>query len=253
LKLCWLADVSPTPNPDQQVMTAVQRAYDQYGQQASDWIARFTRQGGTVHCYSGCLHCCNLPVRVSLIEALLTASALSPSQMASMQRRATEIIKNAQSASSWDTYFQRHRERIGYCPLLDQTTGSCTAYEVRPARCRDTYSALSSHYCTVGTLEHLSRAERTQYKREVKANPATDGISHYIAPLEDLGEAIWEVASRTMRSEWGVEVWGDFWVLTALTQDAAFMTAVRAGQAGRATKRAKTMDLWHIEIVQIGA
>ncbi len=235
------------------MMTAVQRAYDRYGQQASDWIARFTRQGGTVHCHSGCLHCCNLPVRVSLIEALLTASALSLSQMASMQLRATEVIENAQSASSWDAYFQRHRERIGYCPLLDQTTGACTAYEVRPARCRDTYSALSSHYCTVGTLEHLSRAERTQYKREVKANPATDGISHYIAPLEDFGEAIWDVASRTMRSGWGVEVWGDFWVLTALTQDAAFMSAVRTGQVARAIKRAKTLGLWHVEIVQIEA
>jgi Fe-S-cluster containining protein len=235
------------------MMTAVQRAYDRYGQQASGWIARFTRQGGTVHCRSGCVHCCNFPVRVSLIEALLTASALSRSQMASMQLRATEVIENARTATSWDAYFQRHREQIGYCPLLDQTTGACTAYEVRPARCRDTFSALSSQYCQVGTLEHLNRAERSEYNRQVKANPATDGLSHYIAPLEDLGEEIWQVASRTMRSEWGVEVWGDFWVLTALTQDTAFMNAIRAGQVGRAIKRAKAMGLWHIEIVQIEA
>jgi Fe-S-cluster containining protein len=235
------------------MLTAVQRAYDRYGQKASNWIARFTRQGGTVHCHSGCFHCCNLPVRVSLVEALLTASALTPDQLAAMRQRASEVIKNARSASSWDAYFQRHRERIGYCPLLDQTTGACTAYDVRPARCRDTYSALSSHYCTVGTLEHLSRAERSEYTREVKANPATDGISHYIAPLEDLGEAIWEVASRAMRQEWSLEVWGDFWVLTALTQDAGFMTAARAGQVARATKRAKTLGLWHVEIVQIEA
>jgi hypothetical protein len=110
---------------------------------------------------------------------------------------------------------------------------------------------MSPEYCRVGTLEGMNRKERAQYKREVKANPATDGLSHYIAPLEDLGEAIWDVASRTMREEWGLEIWGDFWVLTALTQDAAFMAAVRAGQVAQARKRAKALELWHIEIVQI--
>lgn len=232
-------------------MTAIVRAYARYSQQSSDWIDRYTRQGGTVHCGAGCAHCCNFPVRVSLVEALVTASQLAAAQMESMKTRAAEVIENARAASSWDDYFQRHRQRIGYCPLLDQSTGTCTAYEVRPARCRDTFSAMSADYCQVGTLEGMNRFERAQYKREVKANPATDGLSHYIAPLEDLGEAIWDVASRAMRQEWGLEVWGDFWVLTALTQDAAFMAAVRAGQVAQARKRAKALELWHIEIVQI--
>jgi Fe-S-cluster containining protein len=239
-------------NPDQHSLATLSRAYERYGLQASDWIEEFTQQGGTVHCKSGCLHCCNLPIRVSLLEALLTVSQLSDLQLEAMQIRAREILENARVASSWDDYFLSHRQKIGYCPLLDQTTGACTAYEVRPGRCRDTYSAMNAHFCTVGTLENLNRRERSDYNREVIANPVTDGVTHYIAPLEDLGTNIWEVASDAMRSSWGFEIWGDFWVLTALTQDDAFMDFVRAGQVKQARKRAKTVGLFNIEILEIG-
>ncbi|MGY2894084.1 YkgJ family cysteine cluster protein [Deinococcus sp. UYEF24] len=244
----------PSPNfsSDQPMMDAVARAYAAYGQKAGRWIDGFTRQGGTVHCKSGCVHCCDFPVRCSLAEALLTASALTPEQLSAMQRRAAEVIANARTANGWDDYFQRHRREIGYCPLLSRETGACTAYEVRPTRCRDTFSALSADYCRVGTLENLNRREKAEYTREVRANPATDGLSHYIAPLEDLSEPIWDTAARVMRREWGLEVWGDFWVLTTLTQDGAFMAAVRTGQAAKATKRAKVLGLWNAEIVEIG-
>lgn len=239
-------------HPDQESLLALTRAYERYGLQAGDWIEEFTQNGGTVFCKSGCLHCCNLPIRVSLLEALLTASQLSASQLESMQTRAREVLENASNATSWDDYFLSHRQKIGYCPLLDQTTGACTAYEVRPGRCRDTYSAMNAHFCTAGTLEHLNRRERLDYNRQVETNPVTDGVTHYVAPLEDLGVNIWEVASDTMRSGWGFEIWGDFWVLTALTQDDAFMDSVRAGQVKQARKRAKTIGLWNIEILEIG-
>jgi Fe-S-cluster containining protein len=238
---------------DQRAINAIQRAYVRYERQSSTWMNRYTRQGGTVFCGAGCFHCCNLPVRVSLLEAILTASALSETQLETVRLHAARVMKNARSATSWDTYFQRHRETVGCCPLLDQTAGTCTAYDVRPARCRDTFSAMHANYCKVGTLERMNRQERARYNREVEANPVTDGLTHYIAPLEDLGEAIWDVASRTMRQEWGLEVWGDFWVLTTLTQDAAFMAVVRAGQVAGARKRARALGLWHVEIVQIEA
>ncbi len=234
------------------MLAAMARAYAAYGQKAGRWIAHFTRQGGAVHCHSGCFHCCDFPVRCSLAEALLTASALSREQLSAMKVRAFEVIANAHTAHGWDDYFQQHRREIGYCPLLDRQTGACTAYEVRPTRCRDTFSALSADYCRVGTLENLNRHQKAEYAREVRANPATDGLSHYVAKLEDLSGPIWDTAARVMHSAWGLEVWGDFWVLTTLTQDAAFMAAVRGGQAAKAVKRAKVLGLWNAEIVEIG-
>jgi Fe-S-cluster containining protein len=242
----------PGYSPDQPLLLAVAAAYARYQQQASRWIERFSRQGGTVHCQAGCVHCCNFPVRVSLAEALLTASALTPLQLQAMRLRAIVVVENANTASDWEHYSQRHRQQIGYCPLLDQASGACTAYEVRPARCRDTFSALSSHYCQVNTLERLSRAEQAHYARQVRANPATDGLSHYIAPLEDMGEMIWQVAGQAMRAAWGLEVWGDFWLLTTLGQDPAFMRAVRAGRAKTAIRRARVLGFWHLELVEIG-
>ncbi len=237
---------------DQRAMNAIRRAYARYERQSSTWMNRYTRQGGTVFCGAGCFHCCNLPVRVSLLEAILTASALSPAQLETVRLHAARVMRNARTATSWDAYFQSHRETVGYCALLDQTAGTCTAYDVRPARCRDTFSAMHANYCKVGTLERMNRSERARYNREVASNPVTDGLTHYIAPLEDLGEAIWDVASRTMRQEWNLEVWGDFWVLTTLTQDVAFMAAVHAGRVAQARKRARALGLWHLEIVQIG-
>ncbi len=244
---------SPPANnhSDTPIMQAVAEAYARFDARAARWIQDFTHHGGAVFCKSGCFHCCNLPIQISLAEGLLMASSLSTAQITAMRTRAFEVMNNARTASSWDEYFAQHRVKVGFCPLLDSATGACTAYEVRPARCRDTSSAMHHRYCQVGTLEGMGRQERTEYDRTVKALKVTDGVTHYIAPLEELGEAIWKSAGRAMQKAWGLEVWGDFWVLTTLATDAAFMAAVRAGQAKAAVKRAKALGLWHLEIVRI--
>jgi Fe-S-cluster containining protein len=236
---------------DQRIISSLRSAYGRYEKQSKQWITDFTQQGGRVFCQAGCANCCNFPIQISLVEAVYAAHLLIPAQMSAMQSHAARVIQNAQNASSWDTYFWQHRTRVGFCPLLDQASGNCTAYEARPARCRDTYSAFDSHYCKVGTLEQMSKPETQAFQRQIKANPATDGTSHYIAPLEEMGESIWQTASQVMRQEWGLEIWGDYWVLTSLAHDLNFMNAIRARETKKAIARAKQLKLWHLEIVQI--
>jgi Fe-S-cluster containining protein len=241
----------PSPSSDQRIILSLKSAYARYKTQSDQWIKGFTQQGGRVFCQAGCANCCNFPIQISLAEGLYTASLLSQTQLAAMQSHAARVIKNAQVATDWDMYFWQHRTKVGFCPLLDQTTGNCTAYEARPARCRDTYSAFDSHYCKVGTLEQMTKQETRVFQQQIKANAATDGKSHYIAPLEDMGENIWQTASRAMQQEWGLEIWGDYWVLTSLANDLDFMNAIRAKEIKKAIARAKKLKLWHLEIVQI--
>ncbi len=232
----------------QEFLTKIARAYERFEQESNTWLKSYTASGGQVFCKAGCFHCCNLPIQVSLAESLYTVSRLEPEQQKAMQTRAYKVIENAKTSESWDMYFERHRQEIGYCPLLEN--GKCSAYDARPARCRDTFSAFDSRFCAVGTLENLSKKEHLEYQRQVRKHPATDGQTHYIQPLEDIGASIWETASQAMRQAWGLEVWGDFWVLTALAADETFMEAIWAGQGKKAISRAKALGLWHLEIVQ---
>jgi Fe-S-cluster containining protein len=238
------------PASDERVLAALEAAYGRFDARSAAWLEKYQRGGGYVHCGKGCAACCNFPVQVSLAEGLLVAQSLEPDQLEAMRAHAFKVMRNARGATEWNAYLRSHRVHVGFCPLLNRETGACTAYAVRPTRCRDTYSTLDAHYCTAGVVETLGREERAWYARTVRENPVTDGVSHYIAPLEDLSADVATAVSVAMRAAWGVELWGDFWVLTSLAADEAFMNAVRAGHVARAVKRAKSLGLWHPEIVR---
>lgn len=237
------------PDP---VTAPVLTAYARYARQAGAWIGRYQEQGGRVFCGAGCSACCNMPIRVSLAEALVTARALSPAQAAGVATHAGAVLSNARSARTDEEYVQRHREQVGFCPLLDRASGACTAYDARPTRCRDTFSAFPAVYCAVGTLEGMTPRERATYHREVARTPGTDGEWHFIAPLEHLSEPVWVAAARAMRQQWGLEVWGDFWVLTTLARDADFMAEIGRGRARGAWQVAARRQLAHGGVLEIG-
>ena len=241
------------PPPAQAAVTApVQVAYQRYAQQTGKWIKGYAARGGTVHCGAGCFLCCDMPIRVSLAEALITAAALGPDELRRMAAHARAVQENARTAPDEETFVERHRQHVSFCPLLDRQTGACTQYDARPTRCRDTFSAFPARYCGAGYWESLTRREKAEYRREVARTPGTDGELHFIAPLEHLSEPVWTAASRSMRQAWGCEVWGDFWTLTTLAADAPFMEHIQAGKARAALKRAATLGLAHPVTLEIG-
>lgn len=233
------------------VTAAVQQAYSDYGAEASRWLDRYTQQGGQVFCAAGCFGCCNMPIRLSLAEALVVRGALSDEKLAAVEAHARKVIENARTAPDDDVYVKRHRLEVGYCPLLDQETGQCSEYAARPTRCRDTYSAFPARYCAEGYWESLTRREKQDYAREVARTPGTDGELHYIAPLEYLSEPVWETAAEAMDRAFGLQVWGDFWVLVSLSTRADFMAAIEAGDGRAALAAAKAAGLAHPMILEI--
>lgn len=228
----------------------LQAAYTRFEGRAADWLARYRARGGRVYCAAGCHACCDMPIRTNLLEALALARSLDPARLQAMQAHAAKVRANARRGPS-ETYAERHRAVVGFCPLLDRQTGTCSAYELRPSRCRDTYSAMSARFCAAGAWESMSRRERAAYEREVAHTPGTDGESHFIAPLEDLSLPVWEEGARLMRDLWGVEVWGDFAVLVDLTQRPAFWAALEQRRPGPVIRMLRQAGLYDEEILEV--
>lgn len=231
------------------LLSGVKDAYSRYERRASAFIADFTAAGGEVHCGAGCFGCCNMPIRLSLAEAALIASVLDEAEARRVAKHARKVIQNARLASDEDEYVERHRLEVGYCPLLGPD-GACSRYDVRPTRCRDTYSAMSAVYCEAGTWEAMSPTERRNYRVAVRRTPGTDGETHFIAPLEQLSEPVWDACAQLMRRHWQLEAWGDFWVLVTLARSADFMAAVERGRKGEALRVARQLGLEHPEVLE---
>ncbi len=237
--------------PAAALVAEVRAQHALYDARARAWRDNFTARGGQVHCAPGCHGCCDMPVMASLPEALVVAEQLTEAEWDAVTRHARKVWDNAHD-SGGERYAENHRQRVGFCPLLDRESGACRHYEVRPTRCRDTFSGLAARFCAPGAVARLSKEERRAYQREVHTNPVMDGHTHFIAPLEDLSVPATETFARSMRRAFGVEVWGDFTYLLVLTREDAFWKALgRRGerQVVAALKRAR---LYHPEIVQIG-
>ncbi|WP_291426131.1 YkgJ family cysteine cluster protein [Deinococcus sp.] len=235
----------------QSVTQPIEQRYRQYAQKAAQWTKQYEARGGKVYCGAGCFHCCDMPIRLSLAEALIVAQALDPAAATRVAAHAHKVQANARSAPDEESYVERHRQEVGFCPLLDRASGSCTQYAARPTRCRDTFSAFPARYCAAGAWEQMTPHERRDYQREVARTPGTDGEVHFIAPLEHLSEPVWITASKSMRQHWRMEVWGDFWNLTTLAADPQFMQAVERGQGRAAWQRASTLNLSHPVTLEI--
>lgn len=234
------------------VIQEVREALGGYDRRAKAWLDAYTKRGGRVHCASGCFACCDMPIRISLAEALAIGEVMTPAQHDAMRAHAAKVWDNAHAARDGDDYVRGHRANVGFCPLLDRASGRCTQYENRPARCRDTYSGLPARFCAPDGLARLTRDERRAYDREVRTNPVMDGESHFVAPLENLSVPAWERFSKAMRRELGFEVWGDFAVIVSLSRDDRFWAALRTGSPKRAIAALSRANLYHPEIVQIG-
>lgn len=236
-----------TPSP----WDALRPALHAYEAAAARWLAEHRAAGGRVYCGAGCFACCSMPVRVSLLEAQALAGVLSEEQWTAVRAQAGRVLTLAGALPETADYAEEHRRTVGFCALL--RGGRCSAYERRPIRCRDTYSALPARHCEPGVPGTLPPPERRAYRREVRRlakGGVGDGTNHFIAPLERLSEPAWEHASAHMRAHWGFEVWGELSVMLSLAADPQVTRSLHDGE--RALTRAlRRSGLWHPEVVEV--
>jgi Fe-S-cluster containining protein len=84
-------------------------------------------------CRKGCAWCCAIPTEILPIEV--------------------EYIENNTTWKRSETNYQivpGSENNVGYCPLLDQQTGTCSVYEYRPYNCRTFVAYDSPEYCQRG-------------------------------------------------------------------------------------------------------
>ncbi len=89
-------------------------------------------------CMKGCAHCCKVPVQVSLLEADY------------ISQRAKIKIQHVEK-----NRYEMDQDVTGYCPLLDQATGTCSVYEFRPMACRI--------FATFDSWEMCERTDQRHY------------------------------------------------------------------------------------------
>ena len=99
-----------------------------------DWLVETLGHNKYSVCQRGCAYCCAVSVDVSRLEAEAIAIATGRAM-----KNPTTLIRHAGN---------------DYCPLLNQSTGECSVYELRPLTCRTFATMDSPEYCVDSGTTH---------------------------------------------------------------------------------------------------
>lgn len=119
-----------------------------------DWFMDSSGVNRASVCKKGCNHCCYVDVDVSLIEAAYIAKNTQYHQ----------VMRSNRVQSGY------HKQRE-YCGFVDQVTGACTIYDVRPLACRTFVAFDNPELCDAdnGTKPHaIFRSESHSLLNHVK-------------------------------------------------------------------------------------
>ena len=127
------------------------KTLDQYDILQQEWRQKYLKEH-KIYCRSGCGNCCNMSVKISLLEAVYIFFQI-PS---SFQKQCSSIGEsNLKFAQNWqgdeDEYFYQFRKKLNKCPFLDSKS-YCTIHRIRPLSCREILSGLSSEFCHVDLI-----------------------------------------------------------------------------------------------------
>jgi Fe-S-cluster containining protein len=223
--------------------------FDHYSQ---EWLGEYKSIGGKVHCAEGCFSCCDMEVNITLPEALLIANSLKAEHRDIFQQTLKRSLEFASTVTNDREYFHNRRSKIGYCPFL-YISGSCGIYSIRPINCRQVFSILPSGFCVDKSLLKMSLGNLlTDYCTVVSQSEVTDGNTHYINSLGNLGSSIREDLLKLTEEIFGFRVSGNILLMIELCYQNSFWEAMQTSETAL-VNYLKEQKLYHSFLIDISS
>jgi Fe-S-cluster containining protein len=121
-----------------------------------------------VSCKPGCASCCSYPVYISILEGMLLYRHLTE------KGHWSPTFRQKLQAHDKQTYDMASEVWVLLeipCPLLEQKTRKCLAYQARPFSCRTLYATTDASLCSprrMMSAAYVERASATSKFREVE-------------------------------------------------------------------------------------
>lgn len=137
----------------------------------ADQYERTAKSEGPVSCRKGCHHCCYYPVLTSILEAFVVYRGIARNRLwTSILKARFEEASDRTRGLNVEVWIL---SRIP-CPLLDEASGTCIAYDSRPFSCRTIFARGDPHYCdpshSGGLPPVLARKEALMEVNEAEAS-----------------------------------------------------------------------------------
>lgn len=140
---------------------------------------------GRVSCRKGCHHCCYYPVLTGLMEALSIYRSINQNRLwtVSLKKKFKETADRVRGLNIEVWILSQIP-----CPLLDEKSGTCIAYDSRPFSCRTVFSRSDPYNCVPshsdGVPEVVPRKDVIQEMYRVESGLLRrHRLGHIILPL----------------------------------------------------------------------
>jgi Fe-S-cluster containining protein len=154
-------------------------------------------------CAPGCSSCCSKMVHITIAEALVIWTHLSNTGKIKKVLKKSEEMSSISRMSNAVSWFKMNLK----CPILDESTNLCQAYEVRPPACSIHFVSSDPKSCDPWETRYEPYKSEAlgdvykEFRNKFEAEVDGHGIFAYVMPIPQaliLADRI----SRTKWSDW---------------------------------------------------
>ncbi len=148
-----------------------------------------------ITCQKGCGFCCNMSVKINLLEALLIYPMINKKYLDKLEEISNRIIE-IYNKNEEEDFFYIYRKEIGDCLFLNQAI--CSIHQYRPVTCRSVLSNHPKQCCQVDFMDNISKNEMNRLLKSMdnEINSETPYIMPFIYLAEIYEERIKEISIK---------------------------------------------------------